>query len=110
MKLKELIKLSGEEQTIHLIVDEWRITASVEALECCANDDVLNSKIMSIAAEDAALVVCASCAEKEHDGCEGCRYDNLEECDEPCAHCRGTAGAPAVYMARRDYYEPKEGK
>lgn len=66
MKLKELIKLSNEKQTIHLIVDEWRITASVDALECCANDEVLNSTITSIAAEDAALVVvCALCAEME---------------------------------------------
>lgn len=108
MKLKELIKLSGGKQTVHLIVDEWRITASGDALECCANDEVLNSTITSIAAEDAALVVCASCAEKEHDGCEGCRYFDLEEADEPCAHCNGTAGTPEVYRARRDCYEPKE--
>ncbi len=61
MKLKELFKLTGEEQTIHLIVDKWRITASSDALECCANDEVLNSTITSINAEDAALVVCAEC-------------------------------------------------
>lgn len=66
MKLKELIKLSNEKQTIHLIVDEWRITASGYALEYCANSEVLNSTITSIAAEDAALVVvCALCAEME---------------------------------------------
>lgn len=41
----------------------------------------------------------------EHDGCEGCRYYNLEEADEPCAHCKGTAGTPEVYRARRDCYE-----
>lgn len=64
MKLKELFKLTGEEQTIHLLVDEWRITASGDALECCANDEVLNSTITSITAEDAALVVYA---EREDD-------------------------------------------
>lgn len=41
----------------------------------------------------------------EHDGCEGCRYYNLEEADEPCAHCKGTAGTTEVYRARRDCYE-----
>ena len=41
----------------------------------------------------------------EHDGCGGCRYFDLEEGDEPCAHCKGTAGTPEVYRARRDYFE-----
>lgn len=41
----------------------------------------------------------------EHDGCEGCRYYNLEEADEPCAHCKGTAGTLEAYRARRDCYE-----
>lgn len=45
----------------------------------------------------------------EHDGCDGCKYEKLEEADEPCAHCKGTAGTPEVYRARRDCYEPKEG-
>lgn len=118
MKLKEFIKLSGEKQTIHLIVDDWRITASGDALKCCANDELLNSTITSIAAEDAALVVCASSAEEarkkpglvpEHDSCEGCRYFDLAEEDEPCAHCKGTAGGLEVYRTRRDCYELKEG-
>lgn len=61
---------------------------------------------------------CASSAEEarekpglvpEHDGCEGCRYFDLEEDDEPCAHCKGTAGVLEVYRARRDCYELKEG-
>ena len=105
MKLKELIKLSVEKQTIHLIVDEWRITASGDALKCCANDEVLSSTITSIAAEDAALVVCASCAEKKYDGCEGCRYFDLEENDEPCASCKGTARTLEGKLKRRDYFE-----
>lgn len=45
----------------------------------------------------------------EHDGCEGCRYFDLEEEDEPCAHCKGTAVTLEAYRARRDCYEPKEG-
>lgn len=105
MKLKELIKLSVGKQTIHLIVDEWRITASGDALKCCANDEVLSSTITSIAAEDAALVVCASCAEKEHDGCAGCRYYNVYENDEPCAICKGTATTLEAKLERRDYFE-----
>ncbi len=40
-----------------------------------------------------------------HDGCGGCQYEHLEEADEPCAHCKGTAGTPEVYRARRDYFE-----
>lgn len=105
MKLKELIKLSNEKQTIHLIVDEWRITASGYALEYCANSEVLNSTITSIAAEDAALVVvCASCAE-EHDGCEGCRYEDRDFEEEPCRRCVGNVGEPAP-----DLYKPKEAK
>ena len=109
MKLKELFGYTGEDQTIELIIDKLNITAPADALECCLNDEVLEGTITGINADDNTLIVCASCAEKEHDGCEGCRYEKLEECDEPCAHCRGTAGAPAVYMARHDYYEPKEG-
>lgn len=105
MKLKELIKLSVEKQTIHLIVDEWRITASGGALKCCANDEVLNGTITSIVAEDAALVVCVSCAEDEHDGCAGCRYYNVYENDEPCARCKGTANTLEEKLARRDYFE-----
>ena len=46
---------------------------------------------------------------EEHDGCARCQYDNLEENDEPCAHCKGTAGTLEAYRARRDYYELKEG-
>ena len=61
MKLKELFKYTGGEQIIHLIVENWRITAKADALECCLNDDVLDGTITSIAAEDAALVVCAEC-------------------------------------------------
>lgn len=43
MKLKELFKYTGGEQIIHLIVENWRITAKADALECCLNDDVLIS-------------------------------------------------------------------
>lgn len=61
---------------------------------------------------------CASNAEEarkkpglvpEHDSCEGCRYFDLAEEDEPCAHCKGTAGGLEVYRTRRDCYELKEG-
>ena len=112
MKLRELFGYTGQEQIIELIIDKWHIIAPVTALECYVNDEVLNGTITSIAAEDAALVVvCASCAE-EHDGCEGCRYDNLGENDEPCAHCKGTANTREENRARRDYFErcEEEGK
>ena len=109
MKLKELFGYTAEEQTIELIINRLNITAPADALECFLNDEVLEGTITGINADDNTLIVCASCAEKEHDGCEGCRYDNLEENDEPCAHCKGTAGTPEVYRARRDCYEPKEG-
>ena len=42
---------------------------------------------------------------EEHDGCEGCRYDNLEENDEPCASCKGTANTLEENWERRDYFE-----
>lgn len=65
MKLKELFKLTGEGQTIRLIVDKWRITASADALECCANDDVLNGTITGINAEGSDLVVCVDCEDDD---------------------------------------------
>lgn len=105
MKLKELIKLSAGKQTIHLIIDEWRITASGDTLKCCANDEVLSSTITSIAAEDATLVVCASLVNYEHDGCEGCQYEDSDFRSEPCSRCRCCTGEPA-----HDLYRPKEGK
>nr|DAH94433.1 MAG TPA: nucelotide kinase [Caudoviricetes sp.] len=48
----------------------------------------------------------------EHDGCERCRYDDLEENDEPCASCKGTANTLEENRARRDYFErcEEEGK
>ena len=42
---------------------------------------------------------------EEHDGCERCRYYNLEENDEPCASCKGTAKTREENWARRDYFE-----
>lgn len=105
MKLKELFKLTGEKQTIRLIIDKWRITASADALECCANDEVLEGTITGINADDDTLVVCASCVEKEHDGCEGCRHEYLSEGDDPCASCKGTANTREENLARRDYFE-----
>lgn len=48
---------------------------------------------------------------EEHDGCGGCRYDNLEENDEPCASCKGTANTLEENWVRRDYFERcKEGE
>ena len=41
----------------------------------------------------------------EHDGCGECRYYNLEENDEPCARCKGTAYTLEAKLARRDYFE-----
>ena len=106
MKLKELIKLFEERQTICLIIDGWSITILKEALEYCANDKVLNGTVTKIAAEDdTPIVVCASLADYEHDGCEGCRHFDLEENDEPCASCKGTANTRAEILARRDYFE-----
>lgn len=38
----------------------------------------------------------------EHDGCTGCRYDDMYEEDEPCRRCRGVRGynngAPDLYV------------
>ena len=129
MKLKELIKLFEERQTICLIIDGWSITIPKEALEYYANDRVLNSTVMKIqwnlapaqlidndkalngtvmkiAAEDATpIVVCASLADYEHDGCDGCQYENFDSRSEPCNRCRCCTGEPA-----NDLYRPKEGK
>ena len=41
----------------------------------------------------------------EHDGCRECRYYNLEENDEPCASCKGTANTLEENWTRRDYFE-----
>ena len=106
MKLKELIKLFEERQTICLIIDGWSITILKEALEYCANDKVLNGTVMKIAAEDATpIVVCASSADYEHDGCDGCQYENFDFTSEPCNRCRCCTGEPA-----NDLYRPKEEK
>ena len=129
MKLKELIKLFEERQTICLIIDGWSITIPKEALEYYANDRVLNSTVMKIqwnlapaqpidndkalngtvmkiAAENVTpIVVCASLADYEHDGCEGCQYENFDSRSEPCNRCRCCTGEPA-----NDLYRPKEGK
>lgn len=106
MKLKELIKLLEKNQTICLIIDGWSITIPREALEYCANDRVLNSTVMKIAAEDATpIVVCASYANEEHYECYGCRYEYKDFSEEPCRRCVGNADEPA-----HDLYRPKEGK
>ena len=129
MKLKELIKLFEEKQTICLIIDGWSITILREALEYCANDKVLNGTVMKIQwnlapaqlidndkalngtvmkieAENATpIVVCTSLADYEHDGCEGCQYENFDFTSEPCSRCRCCTGEPA-----HDLYKPKEGK
>ena len=106
MKLKELIKLFKERQTICLVIDGWSITILREALEYCANDKVLNGAVTKTAAEDdTPIVVCASVADDEHDGCEGCQYENFDSRSEPCNQCRCCTGEPA-----RDLYRPKEGK
>lgn len=129
MKLKELIKLFEEKQTICLIIDGWSITIPKEALEYCVNDKVLNGTVMKIqwnltpaqlidndkalngtvtkiaAEDDTPIVVCASLADYEHDGCEGCQYENFDSRSEPCNQCRCCTGEPA-----RDLYRPKEGK
>ena len=129
MKLKELIKLFEEKQTICLIIDGWSITIPREALEYCANDRVLNSTVMKIQwnlapaqliDNDKALngtvmkiadenvtpiIVCASYANEEHYECYGCRYEYKDFSEEPCRRCVGNADEPA-----RDLYRPKEGK
>lgn len=188
MKLKELFKLTGEEQTITVAIDDWHITAPATSLECCLNDETLDNTITSINAEDDELIVGTSCLVRrlseeakpmtdnvnhpahytagriecidalaaateglqgieavctasaikylwrwkrkngvedlrkaiwyterlikelgkpveEHDGCVECRYDNLEENDEPCVRCKGTACTLEAKLARRDYFE-----
>ena len=61
MKLMELFGYTGEDQTIELMIDKWHIIAPATALECCANDKVLNGTITSINAEDDELIVGTSC-------------------------------------------------
>ena len=65
MKLKELFKLTGEEQTITVAIDDWHITAPATAMECCLNDEILDNTITSINAEGSALVVSVDCEDDE---------------------------------------------
>ena len=65
MKLKELFKLTGEEQTITVAIDDWHITAPATALECCTNDEVLNGTITSINADGIDLVVSVDCEDDD---------------------------------------------
>lgn len=105
MKLRELFGYTSELQNIALMVGDWRITALADALECCMNDAVMEGAVTKISTIDNALVVWVSCAEKEHDGCNGCRYEDKDYDQEPCKRCRcmrSTSG--------RDLYVPKEGK
>lgn len=61
MKLKELFKLTGEEQTITMAIEDWHITAPATAMECCLNDDVLEGTITGINADGSDLVVSVDC-------------------------------------------------
>lgn len=75
MKLSELFKFTGEEQTMKVIItDAWCITASAEALGCCLSEEVQEYEITSINAEDDELIVCVSCKKPGHDGC---KYEEL---------------------------------
>ena len=40
----------------------------------------------------------------EHDGCVGCKFEDLNASDSPCVSCIGTGGGPNV----DDKYEPDE--
>ena len=43
-----------------------------------------------------------------HDGCNGCAHEFLEEYDEPCKFCKGTAGyGTEEHRIRPDHYCPK---
>lgn len=43
----------------------------------------------------------------EHDGCKGCKYDELDGFRLPCSHCRGTIEPIEPYYSKcADFYEP----
>ena len=65
MKLRELFGYTGEDQTIELMIDKWHIIAPAIALECCANDKVLNGTITSINADGIDLVVSVDCEDDD---------------------------------------------
>ena len=65
MKLRELFGYTGEDQTIELMIDKWHIIAPATALECCANDKVLNGTITSINADGIDLVVSVDCEDDD---------------------------------------------
>jgi hypothetical protein len=42
----------------------------------------------------------------EHDGCAGCKYDELTLYDTPCSHCRGTVKpSDPIWDHCPDFYE-----
>lgn len=61
MKLRELFKFIESEQMVELVRDKWRITATVDALECCLNDEMLDGTVTSIRSDGSDLVVCVDC-------------------------------------------------
>ena len=65
MNLRELFGYTGEDQTIELMIDKWHIIAPAIALECCANDKVLNGTITSINADGIDLVVSVDCEDDD---------------------------------------------
>lgn len=65
VKLKELFRYTGEEQTIELIINKLNITAPADALKCFLTDKVLEGTITVISADDNMLVVCADCEDDD---------------------------------------------
>ena len=44
-----------------------------------------------------------------HDGCLGCKYENKEEFEFPCSHCRGTIDpSNPIKDQIADLYVPEE--
>ena len=45
----------------------------------------------------------------EHDGCQGCKFVDRAETDEPCRWCGGTVLSNSEeYAKRKDYYYPRD--
>lgn len=45
----------------------------------------------------------------DHDGCNGCRFERLEEYEMPCSHCRGSVNySDLLRELCPDFYEPEQ--
>ena len=49
--------------------------------------------------------------EFEHDGCRGCKYEDIAESKPPCSGCKGTlVPSNPFYSMYADLYEPKDAE